>query len=93
MVLSRLGGGLDFHGPATRKDRSMLRYRHLANKLDSFCYYCDERLIEIEIVVVDGRHHKVCGRCKTQSERVDHLTDDLFEEEMDRRVDMERKEG
>ena len=71
----------------------MIRYRHLAHNLDRHCYYCEERLVEIEIVEVNGRRHKVCERCKTQSERVDHLTDDLYEAEVDRRVDMERKEG
>ena len=96
LVLMWLGSSIDFHGPANRENRlmePMIRYRHLANKLDRYCYYCEERLVEIEIVMVNGRAKKVCERCKTQSERIDHLTDDLYEQEMDRRVDMERKEG
>jgi len=83
MVLMRLDSSSGFCHLGKLEDRPMTKY----------CYYCDERLVEVEVVMVNGKSKLVCERCKTASERVDHLSDDLFEEEMDRRVDMERKEG
>jgi len=46
-----------------------------------FCNYCEEMLDEIEILVVEDERKLVCGRCK-----------EAYEEERDRRVDLERKE-
>ena len=55
-----------------------------------WCSHCQNRLDPDEKYRYDHNGRRSCNKCLEDMERV---VDDLYEEEMDRRVDMERTEG
>ena len=55
-----------------------------------WCFHCQNRLEDEERQQWDHNGKRSCHWCL---EAMEDLSDDLYEEEMDRRVDMKRKEG
>ena len=55
-----------------------------------WCIHCQNRLEADERHRYDHNGKRSCHRCL---EAMDDVIDDLYEEEMDRRIDMEKKEG